>query len=349
LTCGVVRPLAPLMLRWTEGRQKPGQVIWPSIAVLVVRADVIAVLEKHGFSGWSTYPIELHGKDGSLINGYCGIVVTGRCGPIDKGQSIPYWHEYPAGLFAEWRGMYFDPATWDGSDFFTPEGSFHPWILISEEVAAALRKARISNVNVERLDLWKVPSSTRPFPPIIDGIPVDGRRPLGTPSKDPYAWPERDEHFGAAVLRLPRGWRENQLERSIGSEWSYFSVQRPPHERWDILYVRQAVLAEPADLAGAVAARDDWQALVDGWFTAGFGRHERWTPIEASELGGEFAWRWTASGTQKQPRAGVNYLVLTPEYLFHVSAYGPCASVDDLDPGLLSMLESFHVDGSPGV
>jgi len=349
VTCGVVRPLAPLMLRWTEGRQKPGQVIWPSIAVLVVRADVIAVLEKHGFSGWSTYPIELHGKDGSLINGYCGIVVTGRCGPIDKGQSIPYWHEYPAGLFAEWRGMYFDPATWDGSDFFTPEGSFHPWILISEEVAAALRKARISNVNVERLDLWKVPSSTRPFPPIIDGIPVDGRRPLGTPSKDPYAWPERDEHFGAAVLRLPRGWRENQLERSIGSEWSYFSVQRPPHERWDILYVRQAVLAEPADLAGAVAARDDWQALVDGWFTAGFGRHERWTPIEASELGGEFAWRWTASGTQKQPRAGVNYLVLTPEYLFHVSAYGPCASVDDLDPGLLSMLESFHVDGSPGV
>ena len=346
---GELHPERPLPIRWQEGRQKPGQVIWPSILGLVVRDDVIAVLEKQGFTGWSTYPVELRGKDGSPIDGYNGIAVTGRCGPIDDEQCIPYWREYPAGLFAEWRGLFFDPMSWDGSDFFTPEGSLHPWILMAKKVEVALRKARISNLHVERLDLWMKPGlDARPFPPVIDGIPVEGRRPAGSPPISTESWPERDERFGAAVLRVPRGWRENQLERSLGPEWSSFSVQRPPHARWDVLYVRQAEVAEPPDIASALARQGEWQALVDRWSAAGFGRHEQWTRIEASALGGEFAWRWTASGThEKQPRAGVNYLVLTAEYLFFLSGYGPCESVEDLDPGLMSMLESFRFDPSP--
>jgi hypothetical protein len=321
-------------------------VIWPSISGLVVRADVIAVLERHGFTGWATYPVELHGKDDALIDGYVGIAVTGRCGAIDDGLCVPIWQEYPGGIFAEWRGMFFDPATWDGSDFFTPEGSYHPSILVTEDVVHALRKARVSNVDAERLDLRPGPDWHRkPFPPSIDGVAVEGRQPAGTPVVDPYAWPERDERFGAAVLRVPRGWRENEPERDIGAEWSYFSVQRPPHERWDILYVRQANLTDPLDVAAASEAKDEWQALVDRWRADGFAEDEEWTQIEASELGGVFAWRWTAHGTRaSKPKVGVNYLVLTPRWFFFLSAYGPCGSIGDLDPGLLGLLESFRAD-----
>jgi hypothetical protein len=58
------------------------------------------------------------------LDGYAGFAVTGQCGPIDASLSQRVLLEPfgPGGKpSAGLRGMCFDPASWDGSDLFTPK------------------------------------------------------------------------------------------------------------------------------------------------------------------------------------------------------------------------------------
>ena len=85
---------------------------------------VIELLRDGGFTGWDTYPVEVYLKDGSKLDGYQGLMVTGSCGalnpsipkPIDvvgyywKGVSWPFLKGFPL-----------DIASWDGTDIFRPD------------------------------------------------------------------------------------------------------------------------------------------------------------------------------------------------------------------------------------
>lgn len=73
-------------------------------------------------TGWSTYPIALYNKAGEICPGYAGLSITGRCGPIDQqgGEVVP--GQKPGKKYVLRIGLYFDASTWDGSDFFCPEG-----------------------------------------------------------------------------------------------------------------------------------------------------------------------------------------------------------------------------------
>lgn len=145
-------PPGPVEVRWRMGRTKPSDIIHTTwVTPLLVSDRVVRILEAGQFSGWRTYPVNLFGKDGARIPGYHGFAVHGRCGAIDDSQSVKFQAIYPGGVFPRWRGLFFDPATWDGSDVFMPAGEVG-WIFLVEAVKRAFEKAKVTNVRFTRLD-----------------------------------------------------------------------------------------------------------------------------------------------------------------------------------------------------
>lgn len=134
------------------GARSPRDVIWTGFAAPLLISDrIVDLLGKLGAQGWSTYKVQLSGKRGERITGYSGLSAPGRCGPIDNSRSVEIGRRFPAGIFPVWRGLYFEPQTWDGSHVFMPEGRAG-WIFVVEAVKQAFEKAKVKNVDFRRLE-----------------------------------------------------------------------------------------------------------------------------------------------------------------------------------------------------
>lgn len=145
-------PSRPVEVRYAMGRSKPSDFVYTTSAYPTLISDrVLGILKGEGFTGWQTYPIRLFGKDGARIPGYHGLAVHGRCGPIDESRSVKLGKIYPGGAFPEWYGLFFDPATWDGSDLFMT-ASEKAWVIVVEAVKRAFEKAKVTNVKFTALD-----------------------------------------------------------------------------------------------------------------------------------------------------------------------------------------------------
>jgi hypothetical protein len=141
-----------VIARWQMGATSPSDVIWTSIAApLLVSDRVVEILRKLGATGWSTYGVALVGKRGERIGGFHGLAVHGRCGPIDNSKSVEVQRQFPGGLMSMWRGLYFEPSTWDGSHLFMPAGK-GGWIFVVNEIRVALEKARIKHIKFMSLE-----------------------------------------------------------------------------------------------------------------------------------------------------------------------------------------------------
>jgi hypothetical protein len=160
LTRAEVHPSHPVTVEWAMGSAKPGEVTWTTHGEPIVVSDsVVQLLRSRGFTGWSLYEVSVRDKQGQLSPGYSGLAVTGRCGNIDWAQGIEVPRIFPAGIFPVWKGLFFDPASWDGSDFFMDaEGA--GYVFVVEEVKRAFERAKIRNVEFQPLDeferLWKI-------------------------------------------------------------------------------------------------------------------------------------------------------------------------------------------------
>ncbi|TWU09054.1 hypothetical protein CA54_42940 [Symmachiella macrocystis] len=117
-------PKTTLPAHWAMGKAEPLDIAWGRhTAWYYISPKVLQLFNQHGITGWSTYPIELHNKAGEVYPGYAGLSITGRCGPIDVqgGEIEPGQKE--GRKFIRRIGLFFDESTWDGSDFFCPEGN----------------------------------------------------------------------------------------------------------------------------------------------------------------------------------------------------------------------------------
>ena len=146
-------PVGRARARWAMGSAKPGEIVWTTSAFTVLLSPALVdALRQAGVSGWSTYPVELSGKDGATFGTYRGLVVHGRCGPIDRSsRKAPA----PAGPASVVKGLFFDEGTWDGSDIFMP-GDDTAFVFFTER-AKDLLAARGRGLTITSLMEWTIP------------------------------------------------------------------------------------------------------------------------------------------------------------------------------------------------
>lgn len=131
---------------WLLGGQRPPSAIpfasseafplgeWirgPGVALHFISPRVQKDLQDVGATGWGTYPIALEVK-GRRLEGYAGLAVAGRCGPVEADKAIPSLRPGPVLPIPTLVGLYFDHQTWDGSDLFVPEGTTS--LIVTEKV-----------------------------------------------------------------------------------------------------------------------------------------------------------------------------------------------------------------------
>jgi hypothetical protein len=155
ITRAEVQPVAPIPVQWAMGSAEPMQVMWTTHAIpIIVAESVVQLLRSHGFTGWSLYDVTVRDKQGHLVPGHSGLSVTGRCGNIDWASGIEVPRIFPAGIFPVWKGLFFDPESWDGSDFFMPAERVG-YVFVVEAVKKAFERAKIRNVEFKPLDQFE--------------------------------------------------------------------------------------------------------------------------------------------------------------------------------------------------
>ena len=120
---------------------------WPSLYLISDRMK--SILEENKLTGWKVFPIKLYDKKGNEIQGYHGFSITGQCSPVDFGKSeiIEKRLVSHGPLCKYYKGLIVDG--WDGSDFFTPEGTYET--LMTKKAADALKKNKITNLRMKNL------------------------------------------------------------------------------------------------------------------------------------------------------------------------------------------------------
>jgi hypothetical protein len=119
-------------------------------ALHIVSERFIDCLRARGFTGWATYPVEI--TAGKRLEGYHGLAITGRCGPIDDRLSPPVALPPPVSqgrASTGRRGLLFEYGTWDTSDVFC--GPMGTRLFATIEVVDALRQDGITNVSSRRV------------------------------------------------------------------------------------------------------------------------------------------------------------------------------------------------------
>lgn len=152
LAGGRISPQSPVRLTWHSGSRLVDWVDTSMVPVAVVSDKMIELFEENGFIGWSTYPVEIEGRGGQPIEGYRGIAITGRSGPIDYSRSTEVTKmpiSAQGNPYQALIGLYFDASTWDGSDLFMPDGTART--VVNETVKAAVERAKLKNVSFKRL------------------------------------------------------------------------------------------------------------------------------------------------------------------------------------------------------
>ena len=140
----------PIAASWAIGGRAPGDIVWTDRSLLIVSDRVVEVLNDNKLTGWSTYPVTLTNRDDEILNGYCGLAITGRCGEIDNSRCQIVPKQYPAGEFPVYRGIYFDESTWDGSDIFCFSGG-GARKCVTERFRAAVEEAGLRDIDFEAL------------------------------------------------------------------------------------------------------------------------------------------------------------------------------------------------------
>lgn len=147
---GELTPKQPVIVRHAMGGI-PKDFIWTTYAgPMIVRTTVVELLRTHEFTGWKTFPVEVYDRKGQNIQGYVGLAIYGRCGPIDNSQSEVISHKYRPGGSPVLRGLYFDPSSWDRSDLFMTSTNT-AWVFVRDSVKIALERAKVTNITYREL------------------------------------------------------------------------------------------------------------------------------------------------------------------------------------------------------
>ena len=116
---------------------------WPPL--YVISEKIKNIFEKNNLTGWKTFPVEVLDKRKRKIEGYYGMTITGKCGPVDNSKSeiVLSQDSYFLGEKA-YKGYYIGLDKWDGSDFFIPEED--SWLIGSQKVVDVFKENQIKRL-----------------------------------------------------------------------------------------------------------------------------------------------------------------------------------------------------------
>lgn len=119
---------------------------WPNL--YLISDKLKSVLVENHITGWKTFEVSVLDKKGVEIEGYHGLSVTGRSGPIDYGKSeiIHKQHAQNAPISIYYKGVSFDIQKWDHSDIFLHGKSFG--IIVTDKVAELMIKHNLKNIDL---------------------------------------------------------------------------------------------------------------------------------------------------------------------------------------------------------
>ena len=141
----------PIVFKQSAGKKMSDVLDTERPWLYLISGKLKNTLEVNNLTGWKTYPIKLYDKKDNEIHGYYGFSVAGRSGPIYYDESkILEEKKVPTGpLVKYFKGRFIDPESWDGSDFFLPEGTIG--ITVNGKTAEMLKKEKISNLVLDPL------------------------------------------------------------------------------------------------------------------------------------------------------------------------------------------------------
>jgi hypothetical protein len=118
----------------------------------LVSEHLVAVLRRHNATGWATFPVRVIARNGAEVSGYHGFAVRSEAQPArDSSQPMIVQPAAAEGRSTSgWRGLYWEPETWDRSDIFRVGGQ---WVC-TERVYESLQSAGLRNVAFERVTDW---------------------------------------------------------------------------------------------------------------------------------------------------------------------------------------------------
>lgn len=157
LVRGVRQPEKPVALRRMSGSIESDLMGTDWATLLLMSHRLVDVLRAVSATGWSLFPVDLRAPGHGPVDGYHGLSVTGRTGPIKRelGRPVLLPPAAPGGnRVAGTLGWCFEPETWDGSDVFTPEGS--EAFCVSTPVADALRRSELTGLRLERMSEFEM-------------------------------------------------------------------------------------------------------------------------------------------------------------------------------------------------
>ncbi len=162
----------PLKLRVAMGGGFK-DILWCTFSpIIVISQHIVDLFSAYGFTGWSTYDVEIRDRDDRIKCGYFGFAITGEASSQDlrRADVIEKPSITPEGIsYKVLKGIYFEKNVWDGKDFCLMENNIS--CIVTEKVVQAFRRARIRNVRFIQLAQVEIDANVykvRGMWPVID-------------------------------------------------------------------------------------------------------------------------------------------------------------------------------------
>ncbi len=147
----------PLRFNQKYGRKWGDLVGTGWLSLYLISTKFRAALEENKLTGWQTFSVEVFNKRKIVVEGFYGLSIIGKCGPINYSKSEMMTKRLvPTGpLVNRHRGLHVGLDQWDGMDFFIPFGSTH--IIASPRAATIIEDGHFENVRLENLADVEIP------------------------------------------------------------------------------------------------------------------------------------------------------------------------------------------------
>ena len=138
----------PVVFKQMFGKKRADILGTGTVSLYLISKKFRDVLIENQITGWKTFDVKIYDKKENEIDGYYGLTVTGRSGPMEfKESEIIEKRLVPHGPLSKYYvGCWIDMQSWDGSDFFVIAQSTH--IIISNKVYEIIKANNITNIDM---------------------------------------------------------------------------------------------------------------------------------------------------------------------------------------------------------